>query len=250
MMGENALPTLVDIHCHALFGVDDGASDEATMCEMLRMAYLDGTRTMCFTPHCSFEHMPSAEDVAKAFARAEDYCRAQLPEMKLFLGDELTYRFGSAGLLAEKKCRTIADSRYVLVDFFMVPDAASILRGIDHLQNAGYLPIVAHAERYECIRGGIKDMAKLVETGALIQVNASSLFASPFSRKRRMARRLLAEGWVDVVASDGHDAQIRTPLLGRAYKMVRSKYGEAYADRLFSENPKLILRGERIVTNR
>ena len=244
------MPTLVDIHCHALFGVDDGASDEATMREMLRMAYSDGTKAMCFTPHCSFEHTPSAEDVAKAFARAEAFCREQLPEMKLFLGDELTYRFGSTELLTEKKCRTMADSRYVLVDFFMVPDVASILRGIDHLQNAGYLPVVAHAERYECFDGGIKNMARLVETGALIQVNAASLFASPFSRERRMARRLLAEGWADVVASDGHNTQTRPPLLGKAYRMVRNKYGEAYACRLFAENPERILRGERLVTNR
>lgn len=244
------MSAFVDIHCHALFGVDDGASDEATMYEMLQMAYRDGTRTLCLTPHCSFEHTPSQELVALAFAKAEAYCKENFPDMHLYLGNELTYRFGSVELLTSKECRTMADSRYVLVDFFMVPDVASVLRGVDNLLNAGYLPIVAHAERYDCFGGKIKEYAKLVETGVLIQVNAASLLGSRFSSDGCAARRLLAEGWIDVVASDGHDVSVRVPELSRAYEMVHKKCGQEYATLLFSENPERILRGERIDQNR
>lgn len=244
------MSTFVDIHCHALCGVDDGASDEATMYEMLQMAYMDGTRMLCLTPHCSFEHAPSQELVASVFAKAKAYCRENFPDMELYLGNELTYRFGSAELLASKECRTIADSRYVLVDFFMVPDVTSILRGVDNLLNAGYLPIVAHAERYDCFDGKIKEYAKLIEAGVLIQVNAASLLSSRLSSDGRAARRLLSEGWIDIVASDGHDISARRPELSRAYKAVRKKCGEEYATLLFSKNPSRILRGERIDQNR
>ncbi len=239
-----------DLHCHALCGVDDGAPDEATMYEMLRMAYQNGTRALCLTPHCSAEHMPPQALVDAAFAKALHYCRENLPDMELYLGNELTYRFGCVELLTAGECRTIADSRYVLVDFWLVPDVASILRGVDNLQNAGYLPIVAHVERYDCFGGRMKELARLIETGAVIQVNAESLLGGPFSRAGRTARRLLAEGWVDVVASDGHDTLMRAPTLEAAYGTVRKKYGEEYATRLFSETPGRILRGEKIDQNR
>lgn len=244
------MSAFADIHCHALFGVDDGAPDEATMYEMLCMAYRDGTRELCLTPHCSFVYAPSRDLVAKTFAQAEKYCREHLPEMKLYLGNELTYRSSCLELLTAGECRTIADTRYVLVDFLMIPDAAVIIRGIENLLNAGYLPIVAHPERYRCFGGKKKELARMIETGALIQVNASSILSSPVSFSGRMARRLLAEGWIDVVASDGHDVLARSPMLSKAYDAVQKKYGQAYASRLFSETPRRILSGEKIYPRR
>lgn len=243
------LKSFVDIHCHALFGVDDGAADAETMCKMLQMAYLDGTRTLCMTPHCGDERSLS-KDATAAFSQAEAYCREHCPDMTLYMGNELTYQFGCVELLAQKKCRTIAETRYVLVDFFMVPDVGSVFRGVDALLNAGYLPIVAHVERYECFSGKIKEVARLSETGAFIQINAPSLLMGPFSAIGRTAKKILAEGLADLVASDGHDAVSRTPTLSSAYRVVQDKHGDVYADYLFSQTPARILAGERIYKNR
>ena len=236
----------VDIHCHALFGVDDGAPDEITMCEMLRSSYEDGTRALCFTPHCSAEYMPSSASVDEAFAKAEQYCKAYLPEMQLYLGNELSYCIEGIKMLAEGQCKTLAGTRYVLLDFFTVPDAVAIVQSVKAMQNAGYIPVVAHAERYGCFHKDKKMLDRLHETGALLQVNAASLFGGVFSPVRRTARRLLSKQQAYVIASDGHDLQVRPPRLSKAYQLVEKKYGEQYAQLLFFENPSRILSGKKI----
>ena len=238
-----------DIHCHALFGVDDGAPDETTMYEMLRMSYEDGTRALCLTPHCSFDHMPSPHAVEEAFGKAEQYCRLHFPEMRLYLGNELSYRFEGIEMLASGNCRTMAGSRYVLLDFFTVRDGASVVHSVSAVQNAGYIPIVAHVERYPCFYKDKGALEALVETGALLQINASSVLEGVFSPVGRMARKLLAKRQADVIASDGHDLRMRPPLLSHAYCAVEKKYGERYARRLFFENPSRILSGKRIQVN-
>lgn len=237
----------VDIHCHALFGVDDGAEDQSTMEEMLQIAHRNGTRALCFTPHFNFGEQNCFEQMAVSFAAAESYCKEHLPDLRLFMGNELSYRVGCIDSLLSGECKTLGESRYVLVDFFLVPDAASIIRAVDSLQNAGYLPIVAHVERYDCFAGKMKEIVRLAETGAVIQVNAASILMGSFSVTGRTAKKMLSEGLVHLVASDAHDTVMRSPDLSRCYEKVAGKYGEEYADMLFHDNPEKLLAGKRIV---
>ena len=239
--------SFVDIHCHALCNVDDGAAGEHEMYEMLRMVYEDGTRKICLTPH----YDPRADGchadaVMSSFALAEAYCREHLPDMTLYLGNELSYRVGCVEALLSGQCRTLADSRYVLVDFFMSPSLSDIRRGISSIANSGYIPIIAHVERYDCLLGKIREIAKLSEEGALIQVNAGSLRLGWLSPVGRTVGRLLSERLVDMIASDGHNTATRPPLLSGAYETVRAKYGEDYADFLFWVNPERVLLGKRV----
>lgn len=238
-----------DIHCHALFGVDDGARDEATMYAMLEAAYRDGTRKLCFTPHYGLEDAPSREQQEAVFDKAKAYCDQRLPELSLYAGNELTYHFGCRELVMEKKCLTIANTRYVLLDFFTATDLTTVRRGVEAFLGAGYLPIVAHVERYDFVWNHFKDVVRLSEMGALLQVNASSVLTRGLSGVARTTRRLLSSGLVDVIASDAHDPVIRPPVLSSAYRAVHDKYGEAYANILFSENPDRILAGKRIFQN-
>ena len=241
--------TFVDIHCHALFGVDDGARNESVMEKMLRMAYCDGTRVMCLTPHHDVKGTASLEQIKEVFAEAEAFCRDNLPDMRVYLGNELTYRFGCAESLIQGSCKTLAESRYVLVDFFSAPDAPAVIRGVESLQNAGFLPIVAHVERYGCFSGNKRELIKLSQTGAVLQINAASLLQGWFSSIGRTARWLLAKGMAHVVASDGHDDEVRVPVLGKAYDFVKKRFGEAYAEQLFCVHPMKILEGKRIDKN-
>ena len=215
--------------------------------EMLQIAYRNGTRALCFTPHFNFGEQHCSEAIASSFGMAEAYCKEHLPDLQLFLGNELSYHVGCVDALLRGECKTIGESRYVLVDFFLVPDAASIIRAVGSLQNAGYLPIVAHVERYDCFVGKMKEIIRLAETGAVIQVNAASILMGSFSATGRTAKKMLSEGLVHVVASDAHDTVTRSPDLSLCYKKVCAKYGNEYADILFHDNAEKILAGKRIV---
>jgi protein-tyrosine phosphatase len=239
----------VDIHCHALCGVDDGARDEKVMYAMLESAYRSGTRAICFTPHYGLEDLTPREQLEEVFQKARAYCETRFPDLALYLGNELTYHFSCRETMLEKRCLTLAQTRYVLVDFFTARDVSTVLRGVEELFNAGYLPIVAHVERYDFFWNHFRDVIRLSETGALLQVNASSILKGGLSGIARTTKRLLSEGLADVVASDAHDEVIRPPVLSEAYAVVCEKYDEAYAKILFSENPSRILAGERIFQN-
>lgn len=237
----------VDIHCHALFGVDDGAPDRSVMEKMLQLAYESGTRSLCFTPHFNYGEATRSQGVAEAFEVAKGYCEQNFPDMRLYLGNELSYRYGCVEALTEEACKTMAESRYVLVDFFLVPDVVSIVRAIETLQNAGYLPIVAHVERYDCCSGNWKNVLRVAETGAVLQVNASSLLAGPFSAAGRTAKKMISHGLAHIVASDAHDTALRPPVLSKVYHAILAKWGVSCADALLKVNPERVLAGKRIL---
>lgn len=235
-----------DIHCHTLFGVDDGASSEAEMQQMLCMAYESGTRAVCFTPHFDPQNKLDQDALEHAFSLATEYCAENFSDMKLFLGNELSYYVGCLESVLDGCCRTMAGGRYVLVDFFACSGWTELQRGVTQIARCGYIPIVAHVERYSFAAGRVREIAELREIGAVIQINAGSLLLGRFSSVGRMARRLLSEELVDIVASDAHDVLGRAPVLSRAYQTVQKKYGTDYADQLFWENPKCVLSGKRI----
>ena len=118
--------------------------------------------------------------------------------------------------------------------------------GVERLLNSGYLPVVAHVERYHCLLGKVDEVRRMSEEGAVIQINAASLSDGVFSKKRRFCMKLLEEGLVDIVASDAHNTESRSPSLRNALKIVTAKFGEDYACRIFKRIPEKILSNQRI----
>lgn len=223
-----------DIHIHALFGVDDGPTSEREMQAMLDASYADGTRLICFTPHCHpglFGHNYSQVDIA--FQKAQSYVQSKYSDLHLFLGNELRFGKNCISLLSENHCRTINGTQYVLVDFPDDEDCKVMIRGLSRLLNAGYKPILAHAERYHRFHTDMREIKELREDGVMIQLDALSISgAFGFGCKRR-SRTLLAMHYADLIASDAHGMQQRPPGLSKAYEIIAHKYGDAYAEDLF-----------------
>ena len=239
---------IADLHNHSLFGLDDGADSFETMCRMIEMSYSDGVRCICFTPHyfnigerdCTPEHVMSS------FELAQKYCAEHFPDLKLYLGSEMLYHYDCIDSIAQKKLYTVADSRYVLVDFLATPDVRGIVKGLERLLNCGYVPIIAHIERYPCLHGKTDEIFRMSEMGAVIQINASSLFGGFMSKKRRQCLKLLKRGLVDVVASDAHNCDSRSPSIKKTADFVESKCGKAYAECIFWENSMKIVSNQRL----
>ena len=101
----------------------------------------------------------------------------------------------------------------------------------------GLIPVVAHVERYFYLRNE-ESIFRLKEIGAVIQVNADTIVAKPFSKERKFVKKLLKHRLVDVVASDSH--YLRQSRMADAYSWVKSKHKE-YADLIFDINPTHIV---------
>lgn len=228
-----------DIHTHILAGVDDGPENDEQMYRLLKTLYDDGIRKICCTPHYHPGYYGSnSEDVLRCFLRLENYIRIKGMDMQIFLGNELHYSQGCLDWVEKGCCRTLNGTRYLLVDFDIREEFDIIESAARAFLNEGYIPVLAHVERYPCMGRKISLIEKLHSMGAVIQINASSILRK---RKQPLAKRLLRYEEVDVIASDAHNLETRPPLIREAYQEISYKYGKKYADKLFVINPSRIL---------
>lgn len=230
-----------DLHIHLLYGSDDGAKDEERMREILDAAYADGTRVVCATPHFHPGFFgDNREKSATAFEKLKEYAK-KYEDLTLYLGNELRFSPNCGDWLEKGQCRTLNQSRYVLVDFLENEKADEIMEAMLKILSMGYLPVLAHVERYEKFHHDLREVKALKKMGVLLQIDAWSPFGGWNFGSKMRSRRLLKEGYADLVASDAHDTGKRPPQLSTCYRYVRGKCGEHYAERLFWENPMRIL---------
>lgn len=230
----------VDIHTHILPGVDDGSPDYETSVQMLREAYDDGTDAIVLTPHYKRGYTCGSADAVRArFAEFQAYAAERIP-IALYLGTEAMYEMDLPQKLLDGKVLTMADSQYVLVEFRPSVSGDYLLNGIFSLTQCGYIPILAHAERYACLKK--EQIPELAEMGARIQINAGSVMGAFGFQAKRFCRGILKSGYVDYVASDAHDTVRRTVRLSRCAQYLEKRFGEDYADYILRSGASEFLR--------
>ncbi len=233
-----------DIHIHVLCGVDDGVKTEADMYAMVDAAYADGTRVMCATPHFHLGYFgDNVQKSVAAFDKLSAYVSQKYPKMRLYLGNELRYSRDCVSWLDSGQCRTLNGSRFLLVDFSEWEEEREIVRGLEKLLNAGYLPVLAHAERYQNFGRDKAALHDFRANGVLLQIDAQSLTGGFGLNTRHRSRRLLADRLADVISSDAHNLSERPPGMSNCFAYIAKRYGEDYARALCVENGKEILEG-------
>lgn len=229
---------LVDIHCHILPGVDDGAPDMETSRAMIRDAYEQGVRYIIATPHYRPEMFePSMKKVIRVYHELRDY--AEEVGIGLRLGCEY-YRNEQMIRHLDKKLRpTMLGSRYVLTEFSTNDSFVTVRNYIYELITKGYRPIVAHVERYFCCQEPerIQELKKL---GAQIQINADSVLGYEGHTIKKFCAGLMKDDLVDFIGSGAHNLEGRKMNLGKCATYVRKKMGQDYAEEIFVDNPRQI----------
>lgn len=201
-----------DLHTHMLCGVDDGAKTPKEMYAMLDMAYADGTRAICLTPHFSpYLFGDTSEASQKAFSLLLAYASEKHPDMHLFLGHELGYYSSCFQALNDGTCRPLGKSRYVLVDFPANVEFFELSNAMSQMQRMGYHPVLAHTERYRCLFSHMNWVREFVEDGGVVQINASSVTGDWGSVAKMQWKRLVKEGLAHIISSDAHNLTSRPP---------------------------------------
>ena len=234
---------MIDLHCHILPGVDDGARTLEEAVGMCRLAAADGCAAMIATPHQRRGEWWN-DDRASLEALAWKLQAAVGDEIHVGLGGEIhvdpqlldeVERLPDAGILP------LAGSRYLLIEFdpFTTPAQASSL--VHEVSVAGWRPIVAHPELIPWLARNPEMLGDLVALGATAQVTAMSLTGDFGRRPQEDALAFLAAGLVHYVASDAHGTRRRPPGLSRAYQMIAARWGDETARRLTTDNPRAVL---------
>lgn len=234
---------LVDIHTHILYGVDDGAKNLNESMGLLEEEEQQEVDTVILTPHYGpkFGH-PDAEVIRENFAAICEKAQRYYPQIKLYLGSELYYQQNTVSDLKDGKALTMNGTRYVLVEFGVSDSYSYIYRAVQSFVYAGYIPILAHVERYKALFGDMGKLIELIEIGAYIQINAESLIGGIFDKRASFCKKIVKEGLVHFLGSDCHDFRTRRPNMKKAAEVVLKKQAGAILD----ENPRRMLEGKSI----
>jgi protein-tyrosine phosphatase len=235
---------MIDLHCHILPGVDDGAHSLEEAVTMCRMAAADGCEAMIATPHQRRGEWWNADRAALA-ALADELQDRIGPGFHVYLGGEVHV---DSELLAEIEklpagggILPLAGSRYLLIEFDSRGTPREAIHLVHELVVAGWRPIIAHPEFIPWLAPDPELVARLVALGATTQVTAMSVTGDFGRRPQADVNTLLDAGLVHFVASDSHGPRRRPPGLGRARYLIAGRWGEEVAQRLVADNPKAVV---------
>jgi protein-tyrosine phosphatase len=232
---------MVDVHCHILPGLDDGARDIQESLSMAQAAIDDGVTHIVATPHSSSEY-------AFNYARV----RKLREQLQRLIGNRLVLATGCdfhvnlenlEALRADAPRFCINQRNYLLVEFseFSIPPTMN--HTLHDMQLMGLRPVITHPERNAILQGQPWRLIAWVQIGCFVQVTAGALTGAFGVKSREDALRWIAEGLVHFVASDAHNMSWRPLRLVPAYEVVRDRFGEGIARALFVDNPLAAFEG-------
>lgn len=235
----------LDLHSHILPGVDDGAQDWEMTTQMLHTAYRQGVRHMVATPHnYPGRKKQENEQIRELVAEADRRAKQIAPDFQILCGNEILYRRGIAEEIEAGHILTLADSRYLLVEFLPDEEYRRIYQGLRELVEEGYVPVVAHVERVRVLMERDQRIRELTEFGSLFQVNCKSLMGGSFDRRAARLKKLITMGMVHFLGSDCHNLNARPPLMKDCVEKLWKKLPETCMERLCYENQRRFLQNE------
>ncbi len=239
--------SFVDIHCHLLPAIDDGAEDWDESLAMARLAADDGTTTIIATPHQlgSFGEN-RGPDIRQRVAELQTRLVAAGIPIRVLPGADVRIEPRMIEELLTGEVLTLGDHRrHVLLELphdIYLP----IQPIVDELARHDMVGILSHPERNEGILRRPEVIPPLVDAGCLLQITAGSVCGTFGDDCRQLSEWLLTEGFAHFVATDAHGPRSRRPLMRRAYERVAELTNAELAIELCSDNPAAVAAGQGV----
>jgi len=239
--------SFVDIHCHLLPGIDDGASSLEESLAMAKMAAADGIETMICTPHqCGNYACNRGADIRTAVAELQIALERNGVPISVLAGADVRIESNLIEQVARGEVLSLADRRrHILLELpheLYIPLEPLLAE----LKSAGMVGILSHPERNQGIISQPALVRPLVEMGGLMQVTAGSLIGTFGEPIRRLSEQLLTEGLVHFIATDAHGVRSRRPLMRRAFDRAAELVGEQTALKICAQNPQSVALGDEV----
>ena len=234
---------LIDMHCHIVPKVDDGAQSMKGALRILHQEYKAGVRKIILTPHYRLDMFETPRDeVEERFFDLQDAAAEYFDDLELYLGCEYhAHTSMMKDITADPRYR-MNGGDHILVEFATQDTEKFMESRIYDVLSYGFIPIIAHAERYEAVRRSPDLAAELADMGAEIQVNADSVIGTDGFFLGMYCRKLIKNGIVTYIGSDAHNTKDRACHLAECRQVLTKKFGEETAERLLITNPAKILR--------
>jgi protein-tyrosine phosphatase len=233
---------MIDLHCHMLPGIDDGAPDLAVALAMARCAAADGITVTACTPHI----YPGLYDndrngIARAVAELQQRLHDEGIPLTLTTGADTHLAPGLVEGIREGRIPTLNNTRYLLLEPPHHVAPPRFEESLFQLMAAGYVPVITHPERLSWIEHNYDMFAAVVRAGAWMQFTAGCLTGRFGKRPQYWAVRMLDERLVHILATDSHHIDRRPPLLAEGREAAGRRVGEEEALNLVDVRPRGIL---------
>ncbi|WP_438838453.1 CpsB/CapC family capsule biosynthesis tyrosine phosphatase [Streptococcus pluranimalium] len=238
---------MIDLHSHIVFEVDDGPKSLEESLSLIGESYRQGVRTIVATSHRRKGMFETPEEVIlKNFQIVKEAAEKQYSGLELLYGGELYYTPSLINKLEKKLVPTYNNQRFILLEFSMSTAWKEIQTGVSQVLRLGLTPLVAHIERYNALEFNTERVKELQNMGCYTQVNSNHILKPKlFGDKEKVFKKrgifFLENNLIDCIASDMHNLHSRPPFMAEAYQVVADKKGTAIAQKLFYDNPKIII---------
>lgn len=239
---------MLDLHCHILPGIDDGAKSMEDSLNLARKAVSQGiTHILCTPHHHNGTYNNHKEDVIKKVAQLQKELDLRGIPLTLFEGQEVRI---FPEIIEEIKKDDILfcdmEDRYVLIEFPSREAPNYALNLLGELVAEGKVPIIVHPERNGTFISEPNKLIDYLEIGCLAQLTAPSIVGRFGKTIQETAEKMVEHGLVQMVASDAHHIKKRTFYMKEAFEVIRTRYGPKMAI-LFEETAKNVLNGDNVV---
>lgn len=241
---------LIDLHCHMLPGVDDGAKDQTMALKLAQAAVEQGISHLLLTPHHMDSHYVNhKQDVIEKTAVFQKVLESEEIPLKVFPGQEvhLTGDLLKA-VLDDDILFMDANNRYLLLEFphNEVPEYAENM--VFELTSRGITPVIAHPERNLGFQKNPDKLYDFVEMGCLTQLTSSSYMGIFGKKVQDLTEKIIKANLGFVFASDAHNFEGRRFMMKEAFEKLTEREGSDVAEQ-FNLNAKNILNGEDVDTS-
>ena len=233
---------MIDLHCHMLPAIDDGAVDLDMALEMARMAVADGITVTACTPHIypgMYDNNRQGILAAMAAFQAELDQRGIV--LRLVEGADVHVDLDLIAGLAQGRVPTLAGSRYLLLEPPHHVAPPRFEESVFDLMATGYVPVITHPERLSWVETHYDLFTRLTQRGAWMQITAGVLTGRYGRRVQYWGDKFVAEGQCMILATDAHHPQRRPPLLAEARDAAAKLVGETEAQHMVLTRPQGIL---------
>jgi protein-tyrosine phosphatase len=239
--------SFVDIHCHLLPSIDDGAKSWDESLAMARMAAADGTEIIIATPHQlgSYRHN-LGEDIRQRVEQMNALLEQQSIPLKVMPGADVRIEADMLAGLQSGNVVTLSDQRkHVLLELphEMYFPLEPILQGLERM---GLRGILSHPERNQGLLKQQELIGPLVDAGCYMQVTAGSLTGTFGPRCQAFAEQMVTQRQVHFIATDAHGPRARRPLMQRAFERVAELADWEFAEDICCHNPRLVVAGKHV----
>lgn len=238
---------MIDIHCHILPGLDDGAANETIALEMARQAVAEGITEIVATPHHRNRHWQNPKaNVLQHVAHLNETLKEHAIPLMILPGQEVRLFGEMAEPDQQAELLTVNNSgNYLLVEFptMQVPQYASQL--FFNLQTSGVTPVIVHPERNQVFLDHPDKLYQFINEGALAQITAASLIGKSGNKVQKRSRQFLENQLAHFIASDAHNVTERPFYRQTAQAYIEKEYGFQMIEQL-NQNAEQLVQGKQI----